>query len=95
MLAADGHTPLYLAPYISSNRPAYMDALRAAQQRLELPPLIEVLARAIISAVDTAERTNSDLFALFTHWSHRRSWRKGSAAKRAIDLLWLPDVSSG
>ena len=87
MLAADGHTPLYLAPYIAANRPTYMDALRAAQQRLEWVPIIEVIASAIISAVDTAERTHGDLFVLFSDWINRRKWRRGSSARRAIDLL--------
>lgn len=87
MLAADGHTPLYLAPYIAANRPAYMDALRAAQQRLQFVPLIEVLSRATIHAVDTVEATHGDLFAVFALWSSRRKWRKNSAAKRALDLL--------
>ena len=87
MLAADGHTPLYLAPYIAANRPAYMDGLRAAQQRLDVVPLIEVFSRAVIHAVDTAEMTHGDLFVIFAKWLNLRKWRKNSAAKRALDLL--------
>ncbi|MFZ1105211.1 MAG: Fic/DOC family N-terminal domain-containing protein [Hyphomicrobiaceae bacterium] len=87
MMAADGHTPLYLAAYIAANRPSYMDGLRAAQQRLEYAPLIEVLSRAIVATVDMAETAHSDLFRLYVDWNNRHSWRKNSTARRALDLL--------
>jgi cell filamentation protein, protein adenylyltransferase len=87
MMAADGHTPLYLAPYIAVNRPAYMDGLRAAQQRLEYAPLIEVLSRAIVATVDMAEEAHNDLFRLYVDWTNRQAWRKNSTARRALDLL--------
>jgi Fic family protein len=87
MLAADGHTPLYLAPYLARHRPSYMEALAAAQQRLEYAPLIGVLANAITATVEMAETAHKDLFALFMSWNTRRKWRKNSAAKLALDLL--------
>ena len=87
MMAAEGHTPLYLAPFISVNRPAYMDGLRAAQQRLEYAPLVEVLSRAIVATVDMAEAAHSDLFHLYVDWTNRHAWRKNSTARRALDLL--------
>jgi Fic family protein len=87
MLAADGHTPLYLAPYLARNRHSYMEGLAAAQQRLEYAPLIGVLANAIIATVEMAETAHRDLFALFVNWNNRRKWRKNSAAKLALDLL--------
>jgi len=87
MLAADAHTPLYLAPYLARHRPSYMAALAAAQQRLEYAPLIGVLANAITATVEMAETAHKDLFALFMNWNARRKWRKNSAAKLALDLL--------
>jgi Fic family protein len=87
MLAADGHTPLYLAPYLASNRSAYMDALRAAQQRIEYAPMIGVLANAIVTTVEMAETAHRDLFALFLDWKNRRRWRKNSTARLALGLL--------
>src|SRR5262249_45724692 len=87
MLAADGHTPLYLAPYIAANKPTYIDALRAAQQRLEYPPLVELMSNAITSAADTAEAAHRDLSAVAEGWRTRKRWRRNSAALRAIELL--------
>lgn len=87
MLAADGHTPLYLAPYIARNKPAYIQGLKAAQQRLDYSPLIEVLSSAILATVDLAENAHTDLIRLSADWKSRSSWRKNSAAKRSLDIL--------
>jgi Fic family protein len=87
MLAADGHTPLYLAPYIARNKPVYVSGLKAAQQRLDYAPLIEVLSNAIVATVDLAETAHMDLIKLSADWKSRRPWRKNSAAKRALDIL--------
>lgn len=87
MLAADGHTPLYVASYLSQNRPAYMDGLKAAQQRLEYAPLIEVMALAVSSAVQRAELAHQSIQALATDWQARRKWRKNSTPYRALELL--------
>jgi Fic family protein len=87
MLAADGHTPLYLAPYIARNKPAYIDGLMAAQQRLEYAPLIEVLSKAILATVDLSDSAHTDLILLSADWKSRSPWRKNSAAKRALDVL--------
>jgi Fic family protein len=43
MMAAEGHVPLYLSPYIEAHKPAYYDALKAAQQRLEWHVLVGYL----------------------------------------------------
>jgi Fic family protein len=86
-LAADGHTPLYLAPYIARNKPIYIDGLKAAQQRLDYSALIEVLSNAILATVDLSERAHTDLIRLAADWNLRAPWRKNSAAKRALIVL--------
>jgi Fic family protein len=87
MLAAEGHTPLYLAPYIARNKPAYIGGLKAAQQRLDHSPLVEVLSNAILATVDLSESAHNDLIRLSADWKSRSSWRKNSAAKRALDII--------
>jgi Fic family protein len=87
MLAADGHTPLYLAPYLALYRTSYMDALRASQQRLDFAPLVEVLSNAISYTVEAAEKAYGDLGELTANWLRRRKWRKKSTAAYLIDLL--------
>ncbi len=87
MLAAEGHTPLYLAPYIAGNKPIYVNGLKAAQQRLDYSPLTEVLSNAILATVDLSESAHNDLIRLSADWRSRYSWQKNSAAKRALDIL--------
>lgn len=87
MMAADGHAPLYLAPYVNINKPRYIDGLKAAQQRLDYAPLVNVLSDAIIATVREAEVTTDALNRLLPIWRARRKFRAGSAALRALDLL--------
>lgn len=87
MLTADGHTPLYLAPYIAHNKSDYINGLKSAQQKLDFVPLIDVLSKAIIATVELAERAHIDLMLLYANWRDRRKWRKHSAAAKALDLL--------
>ncbi len=87
MLAAAKHTPLYLSPYIASNKAEYVDALVAAQQRLEYAPLVGHLSRAISNTVDDADRSLMRLERLVADWHIRKKFRKGSAAQRLIDAL--------
>ncbi len=87
MLAADGHTPLYLAPHIAARKAEYYDVLRAAQQRLNFPPLIEFISQTIIAAVDRSINSHNDLTNLVVDWKQRSSWRKNSAPLRALDFL--------
>jgi Fic family protein len=87
MLAADGHTPLYLAPYIARNKPIYVDGLKAAQQRLDYTPLIEVLSNAILATVDLSETAHTELIRLSADWKSRSPWRKNSAARRALEII--------
>lgn len=87
MMAAEGHVPLYLSPYIEAHKQAYHDALKAAQQRLEWHALVGCLADAVVATVDELMVTRRALTALRAIWLGRRSFRRGSAALRALDLL--------
>lgn len=87
MLAADGHTPLYLAPHIAASKPVYVDGLRAAQQRLEYAPLIEMLSNAITMAVDRAMDAHRSLTDLLRDWHSRQKWRKNSTQLRTLEFL--------
>lgn len=87
MMAAEGHVPLYLAPYIAANKPGYYDGLKAAQQRLEWAPLVAYLSDAVTGTVEELFATRAALEALGLEWSARRKFRAGSAALRALALL--------
>lgn len=87
MMAADGHVPLYLSPYIEAHKQAYYDALKAAQQRLEWHAAVGYLADAVVGTVDELMVTDAALAALRQDWAARRVFRNGSAASRALDVL--------
>lgn len=87
MMAADGRTPLYLAPYIEAHKAGYNASLRAAQQRLDWAEAIGFMARAVIGTVDEVLATRAALQTLAGLWRARRKFRADSAALRAIDLL--------
>jgi Fic family protein len=95
MLRAAGHTPLYLAPHIAASKQDYYAALRAAQQRLELAPLVAHLSRAITQAVNDAEIAIRRLTELQAQWSQRKKFRSKSAAQKMLDKLsWHPVVTA-
>lgn len=95
MLRAAGHAPLYLAPYIAAFKPDYYAALRAAQQRLDLAPLVAHLSRAISAAVADAETSVHGLMELQANWTTRKKFRNKSAAQKMLDkLLWHPVVTA-
>jgi Fic family protein len=87
MLAADGHTPLYIAPHIAAFKAEYINGLRAAQQRLDYAPLIEMLSNAIITAVDRAMDAHRELIGLLEDWHRRQKWRKNSTQLKSLDFL--------
>ena len=87
MMAAEGHVPLYLSPFIEANREAYVAALKAAQQRLAWHELVGFLADAVTATVDDIETTAAALAELRTMWRARRKFRAGSAAAAALDVL--------
>ncbi len=84
-MAVDGRAPLYLAPCISIDR--YIEGLKAAQQRLDYAPLVNVFSDAIVATVREAEVTIDALDRLLPIWRGRRRLRAGSAALKALDLL--------
>lgn len=87
MMAADGKVPLYLSPYIEAHKPAYYDALKAAQQRLDWAAMVAFIADAISGTVDELMATRAALVRLGGMWRARRRYRDKSAALRALDLL--------
>jgi Fic family protein len=87
MLAADGHAPLYIAPNLAAERSAYMDGLKAAQQRLDYAPLVQAISSAITAAVHRAETAHDQLLALSRGWIERAKWRKNSAARRTLEVI--------
>ena len=87
MMAADGRTPLYLAPYIAANKAAYVEALKAAQQRLDWPVMVGFLSDAVIGAADELFATRKALDALSRQWKDRRAFRRNSSSLRALELL--------
>jgi Fic family protein len=87
MMAADNHTPLYIAPHLNERRADYMGGLKEAQQRLNYEPLIEAFSQAIIAAVAKAENAHQQLTDLQARWRALKKWRRNSGAERALALL--------
>jgi Fic family protein len=87
MMAAQGHAPLYLSPYIEAHRSAYYAALEAAQQRLLWHEIIGFVADAVTGSVAELLATRRALQDLRAIWLSRRKFRSGSAALRALDVL--------
>lgn len=87
MLAAEQEPPLYLSSYIEAYKQDYYDALKQAQQKLNWLPLIAFTSQAIIGTVQEFKAVRSATKALKTEWLGRRSYRKNSAALRALDVL--------
>jgi Fic family protein len=87
MMAAEGHVPLYLSPYIEVHRSAYDESLKAAQQRLDWPHAIGFIADAIVGTVSELSATRAALRELRENWQGRRAFREKSAAALALDIL--------
>jgi Fic family protein len=87
MMAAEGQLPLYLSPYIEAKKDDYYSVLKAAQQRLEWEPAIGFIADAITGTVHELETSRTYLIALREEWLKRKTFRKGSTAYRALDIL--------
>ena len=87
MMAADGHTPLYLAPHIAARKAEYMNGLKEAQQRLNYDPLVDAFCHAIVASVEMAETAQKDLSALERKWRATRKWRRNSGAERSLGVL--------
>lgn len=87
MMAADGYTPLYLAPYIEANKAAYVEALKAAQQRLDWPSMVGFVSDAVVGSANELFATRGALEVLSTRWKARRAFRRGSSSLRALEIL--------
>gem|GEM_PF-146386 len=87
MMAAAGHVPLYLSPYIEAHKSNYYAALKAAQQRLNWGAMVGFLSDAIVGTVNELMVTRQALAKLRGGWLLRRRFRKGSAALRTLNLL--------
>jgi Fic family protein len=87
MMATEGHTPLYLAPYIEAHKPAYAASLKAGQQRQDWAEAIGYMARAVSGTAAEVLATRAALQTLAGLWRTRRKFRAGSAAAHAIELL--------
>jgi Fic family protein len=87
MMAAEGHTPVYLSPYIETHKNAYYASLKAAQQKLNWQEAAGFLADAIVGSADELLTTRSALSELSEIWRKRRKFREGSAALMSLDQL--------
>jgi Fic family protein len=87
MMAAEGQVPLYLSPYIEANKPAYYEALKQAQQRLDWDAIVGFMAGAVSGTVEELVVTRSALTELRKIWEARGKFRRNSAAARALDIL--------
>jgi Fic family protein len=87
MMAAEGHTPLYLSPYIEAHKGRYSGSLKAAQQRLEWHEMAGFISEAIVGTVDELFVSRDALDRLGDLWRARRKFRKGAAALKALDVL--------
>lgn len=96
MMAAEGHVPLYLSPYIEAHKPAYHDALKAAQQRHHWHVAVAFVADAIVGTVSELMASRRALRQLRSIWASRRKFRVGSSAARSVDLLLhYPVITAG
>ena len=87
MMAAEGHVPLYLSPYIEAHKDAYYGSLKASQQRLEWHEAAGFLADAITGTVEELISTRDALSQLGQLWRARRKFRARSGALKATELL--------
>jgi len=87
MMAAEHHVPLYLSPYIETNKEDYYAALRSAQQRLNWSAIVGFLAEAVVATLAEIKQMRTDLAAMSTTWHTRRRFRADAAALRAMKVL--------
>jgi Fic family protein len=87
MMAAEGHVPLYLSPYIEAHKGRYYASLKAAQQRLEWHEAVGFLAEAISGTVKELVATRDALAQLRELWQVRRKFRAQSAAIKTLEVL--------
>ena len=87
MMAAEGHVPLYLSPYIEANRMDYYAALKAAQRQLDWNAVVGFVGKAVTGTVDELMTTRDALTQLRRAWQRRGKFRGNSAASNALDVV--------
>lgn len=87
MMAADGHLPLYLSPYIEAHKDSYYAALKQAQQKLAWDDIVAFMASAVTDTVAEQAVTRAALQRLLAIWQGRRKFRRNSAALRSLERL--------
>jgi Fic family protein len=93
LMAAQGHAPLFLSPYIEAHRSAYYAALKAARQRHEIIGFVSDAVTGSVAELLATRRALQDLRAI---WLSRRKFRSGSAALRTLDVLpHYPVITAG
>jgi Fic family protein len=86
-MAAADIVPLYLSGYVEVNKDEYGAALAEAQKQLSYRRISEFVCRAIVTCNAEESETQRVLQTLPTVWQERGSFRRKSAAERALDLL--------
>ena len=90
-----GMSPLYLSGFVEAEKRDYYAALSAAQQRLDYSLMIEFMATAFVASFEEARRTKEALQRLPDEWTAKGSFRRDSAAIRALPtLLKMPIVTA-
>lgn len=93
-MAASGRLPLYLSGFVEANKNDYGAALEEAQKQLSYRRLSEFVCRAIVACGAEESETQQVLQSLPEMWQQRGSFRRGSTAARALQLLvQMPIVS--
>ncbi len=94
MLTAEGYEPVYISPWIETNKALYYEGLKAAQQQLDHGPLTGVLAKAIIETEKELLASEAALKRLYDIWRSTVKLRHNSSAARLLAILpWLPVLS--
>src|SRR5690606_23400780 len=86
-MAAADIVPLYLSGYVEANKDEYRAALAEAQKQLSYRRISEFVCRAIVTSHEEESETRRVLQILPIIWQDRGSFRHGSAAQRALDVL--------
>jgi Fic family protein len=89
-----GIAPIYISGFIEAEKSGYMDGLKAYQQKLNIMPLLEFIADALVSSKREEEASRTALKLLPESWAQRSKVRKGSSAERILSELLAHPVMS-
>jgi Fic family protein len=87
-MAATGNIPVYLSGFIEKEKTDYIRSLEAAQKKLNYSPLIEYICEALVASHKEAEITKVAIRDLPRLWSQRGDFRAGSAAQKALSIIF-------